>query len=169
VRGLHDDRDPQRLDLLPDRFGDLVRQPLLDLQAPREDLDEPRDLAEADHLPVREVGDVAAAEERQQVVLAQAVEVDVADDHHLVVVDGEQRVVEHRIDVGLIAAREEAHAPSRRASACRAALRATGPRRAPRASPDVFLHDRSLSAISYQLSAISSARTRTEEKLRADS
>ena len=58
-------------------------------------------------LPLRDVGDVAPAEERQQVVLAQAVEVDVLDDHHLVIIDGEQRVVEHGIDVGRVAAREE--------------------------------------------------------------
>ena len=58
-------------------------------------------------LPLRDVGDVALAEERQQVVLAQAVEVDVLDDHHLVIIDGEQRVVEHRIDVRRVSAREK--------------------------------------------------------------
>ena len=53
------------------------------------------------------VGDVALAEERQQVVLAQAVEVDVLHDHHLAVIDGEQRVVEDFVDVHAVAAREE--------------------------------------------------------------
>ena len=47
---------------------------------------------------------MALAEERQQVVLAQAVEVDVLDDHHLVIIDGEQRVVEHLVDVGAVPA-----------------------------------------------------------------
>ena len=59
------------------------------------------------HPPLRNVGDVAAAEERQQMMLAQAVEVDVLDDHHLVIIDGEQGVVEDRIDVRRIPAREE--------------------------------------------------------------
>ena len=65
----------------------LMREPLLHLQPPREDVDQPRDLAEADHLLLRDVGDVALAEERQQVVLAEAVEVDVLDDHHLAVIN----------------------------------------------------------------------------------
>ena len=50
---------------------------------------------------------MALAEERQQVVLAQAVEIDVLHDHHLAVVDGEQGVVEHFVDVHAVAAREE--------------------------------------------------------------
>ena len=54
-----------------------------------------------------DVGDVALAEERQQVVLAQAVEVDVLDDHHLAVIDGEQGVVEDLVDVHVVAARQE--------------------------------------------------------------
>src|SRR4029077_10486341 len=43
----------------------------------------------------------------QQVVLAQAVEVDVLDDDHLVVVDGEQGIVEHGVDVRVVPARQE--------------------------------------------------------------
>jgi hypothetical protein len=38
---------------------------------------------------------VALPEERQQVMLAEAVEVDVFDYHHLVIINGEQCVVEH--------------------------------------------------------------------------
>ena len=91
----HDDGDAERGDLFADGVGDLVRQPLLHLQAPAEDVDEPRNLAQADHLGARNVGDVALAEKRQQVVLAETVEVDVLDDDHLAVVDCEQRVVEH--------------------------------------------------------------------------
>ena len=67
--------------------GDLMREPLLHLQPSREDIDQPRNLAEADHPLLRDVGDVALAEERQQVMLAQAVEVDVLDDHHLAVIN----------------------------------------------------------------------------------
>ena len=101
-----DDGDAERLDLLADGLGDLVRHALLDLEPPGEDLDQPRDLAEADHLALRDIGDVAAAEKRQQVMLAETVEVDVLDDHHLVIIHREQGVVEHGVDVGGIAARQ---------------------------------------------------------------
>jgi tetratricopeptide (TPR) repeat protein len=57
---------------------------------------------------LRDVGDVALAEERQQVVLAEAVEVDVLDDHHLVIIDGEQRAVETASMSASVAARQEA-------------------------------------------------------------
>ena len=82
-------------------------QPLLHLQPAAEDVDEPRNLAEADHLVARNVGDVALAEKRQQMMLAQAVEIDVLDDHHLAVVDREQRPVQDLIDVGAVAAGEK--------------------------------------------------------------
>ena len=72
-----------------------------------EHVHEPRNLAQADHARAGDVGDVALAEERQQVVLAQAVEVDVLHDHHLAVVDGEQRIVEHGVDVRVVSARQE--------------------------------------------------------------
>ena len=109
VRRLGHDRDAQGLDLVEQRAGDLIRQPLLHLQAARIDVDQPGDLAEAHDLPIRNVRDVALAEKRQQMVLAEAVEVDVLDDHHLVIIDGEQGVVEHRVHVGTVAARQKAH------------------------------------------------------------
>ena len=40
-------------------------------------------------------------------VLAQAVEVDVLDDDHLAVIDGEQRAVEDVVDVRVVAAGQE--------------------------------------------------------------
>ena len=89
------------------RLGDLVGQALLNLQAAREDVDQPRDLAQAEHPALRDVGDVALAEERQQVMLAETVEVDVPDDHHLVIIDAEQRVVQRGVDIGRVAARQE--------------------------------------------------------------
>ena len=57
--------------------------------------------------PFGNVGDVALAEERQQVVLAQTVEVDVAHDHHLAIIDAEERAVQHGIDIRPVAAREK--------------------------------------------------------------
>ena len=84
---------PRGLDRLLDRLRDLHGQPLLHLQPAREHVHEARDLGEADHLALRDVGHVGLAEEGQQVVLAQAEDVDVLDDHHLVVGDGEERLV----------------------------------------------------------------------------
>ena len=57
--------------------------------------------------PFGNVGDVALAEERQQVMLAETVEVDVAHDHHLAIIDAEQRAVQHFVDVGVVSAREK--------------------------------------------------------------
>ena len=82
---------------------------LLHLQAPAEHLDQARDLGEPHHLAVRQVGDVRAPEERQHVVLAEAVEVDVLHDHHLVVADVEERVVEDLPGILRVAGAEEAH------------------------------------------------------------
>ena len=126
VGGFHHHRHAERRDLLADRVGNLVRQALLNLQPAAEHVDEPRDLAEPDHLAARNVGDVALAEERQQMVLAQAVEVDVLDDHHLAIIDREQRVVQDFVDVGLVSAGQEPERlldPLRRVDA---ALRASG-------------------------------------------
>ena len=52
---------------------------------------------------VRDVPDVALAEKREQVMFAQAIHVDVPDNDHLVVLNGEQRSVEHVLNVFMIA------------------------------------------------------------------
>jgi hypothetical protein len=70
---------------------DLLRQALLDLQAAGIRLDHARDLGQADDPSARDIRDRRRAEERQEVVLAQRVERDVLDDHHLAVVDIEDR------------------------------------------------------------------------------
>ena len=50
---------------------------------------------------------MALAEERQHVMLAEAVEIDVLHDDHFAIVHREQRIVEDRIDIGVVAAGEE--------------------------------------------------------------
>src|SRR4029434_7855648 len=80
---------------------------LLHLQAPGKDIHQPRDLAEANHMTLGNVGDMTLAEERQQMMLAEAVEIDVLHDDHLAVVDREEGVVEDVVDVGVVAARQE--------------------------------------------------------------
>src|SRR5690606_22859460 len=96
-------RGPQRV---PHRLRDLVRHPLLHLQPTSEDLDDPRQLREADDLAVRDVGDVDLAEEREQVVLAQRVHLDVLHEHHVVVVLVEDRVADHLLHRDPVAARQ---------------------------------------------------------------
>src|SRR6185503_350690 len=66
------------------------------------------ELRQPQDLPIRDVRDVRLAEERQQVVLAERVEVDVPHQHHLVVVVlGEDRAVQDLVDVLLVARGEE--------------------------------------------------------------
>ena len=107
MRRLDHDPDTKRVQNGRHSFCNLIGEPLLDLQSTAEDLDQPRDLAEADHLITGQIGHVTFPEEGQQMMLAQAVEVDVLDDHHLAVVDGEQRVVDHGVDVRIISARQK--------------------------------------------------------------
>ena len=73
-----------RVDRIHDCLRDLLGQPLLQLQPARVHVDQTRELADAEDRAARDVADVAAAEERQHVVLAQAVELDVLHDHHAV-------------------------------------------------------------------------------------
>ena len=48
----HDHRHAERLDLFGDGVRDLVGHPFLQLQPARENVDQARDLAEPDHLPL---------------------------------------------------------------------------------------------------------------------
>src|ERR1700730_1456768 len=88
---LNDYTDTPGRESVVQRLRDLCGHALLKLQPVCESPDEARDLAQPDHLSLGQIPDMAAAEERQHVVLAQAVERNVLDEHHLVVV-----LVEHR-------------------------------------------------------------------------
>ena len=88
---------------LLEEFGDLLGQPLLDLEPPGVHLDDARDLREPDDPAARDVRDRRRAEERQQVVLAQRVERDVLDDDHLAVADVEDRVVDEPLGIDVVA------------------------------------------------------------------
>jgi hypothetical protein len=61
-------------------------------------------LLQSDHLVFRQIGYMHLSEKRQHVMLAEAEKFDVLHDHHLVVRNGVQRVVDDLMDVGLIAA-----------------------------------------------------------------
>jgi hypothetical protein len=95
VAALHHDAHPFGLGLVQHGLGHLLGQPLLDLQAAREAVHDARDLADAEHLVFGDVAHVAAPVERQQMVLAEAVDLDVAHDDHVVEVRLEHRAVEH--------------------------------------------------------------------------
>ena len=71
--------------MLPDRVGDLRGQPLLHLEAAGEAVKHPRELADPDHLVVRQVGDRRLADDRRHVVLAVRLERDVLQQHDLVI------------------------------------------------------------------------------------
>jgi len=84
----------------------LLRHPLLHLQATGEHLHDARDLAQADDLALGNVGHVHLPQEGQQVMLAQAVEVNVAHDDHLIVLDIEDGVVDEPHGVHVVAGGE---------------------------------------------------------------
>jgi hypothetical protein len=107
MRGFHHDGDAERPNFFPNRFRDLIGEAFLHLQAAGEDVDQARNLAQADYTPLRNIGDVTLPEKRQQMMLAKTVEVDVFDDHHLVIIDAEERIVEDGVDICGIAARQE--------------------------------------------------------------
>ena len=88
VRRLGDHRDAMRLEHGIETRRDLGGHLLLDLQPPRIDVDQPRQLGNSDHAVARQIADVHAADDRRHVVLAMRLETDVAQHHHLVVAAG---------------------------------------------------------------------------------
>src|SRR6185312_14139747 len=85
MRRLDDDGDALGLQHLAQGVGDLRRHLLLDLQALRIDLDEPRQLRDADDAAVRQIGDMRLADDRRDMVLAMRFEADVLQYDHLVI------------------------------------------------------------------------------------
>ena len=96
VLGLDHHGDAARLQDLVDRGRDLRGQVLLRLQAPRVDVDQPRDLGQADDAPDRHIGDMRLAGERHHVMLAMRIERNIAHQHEVVVAAGfREGAVEH--------------------------------------------------------------------------
>ena len=81
--GLEHDADAARVQFLLHVIGDLFGEPLLHLEVPGEQLDHARELGQADQPVAWHVADMGNAAERQQMVLAQRVERDVAHEHEL--------------------------------------------------------------------------------------
>ena len=88
VRRLDDDGDPERLQFDVDGVGDLHRQFLLNLQPPREGFDDADEFRDADDAGVGQICDVRLADNGREMMFAMAGEVDVAQQHHLVVAFG---------------------------------------------------------------------------------
>ena len=91
VHRLHDDGHAQGMQRLLDAVTDLDGQALLHLQPAGKGFDDARDLAQPGDFPVRDVGDVALSDEREHVVLAHRIKLDVLDQDHLPVF-----FIEHR-------------------------------------------------------------------------
>ena len=68
-----------------DSGDDVVGQGLLVLQAAGEDFNHSGQLGDADHLFTGQIGDRGLAQERREVVLAVALDLDVAQDDHVVI------------------------------------------------------------------------------------
>ena len=108
VAGLADNADAFGVQNSLNRLGDLLRQPLLHLQPAGKHVDDPGNLTQADYLVLGQVGHVHLAVEGQQMVFAHAEELDVLDDHHLVVLNGEQRPVDDFVQIHGVAAGQKA-------------------------------------------------------------
>src|SRR5689334_18901915 len=96
--GLDHDRHAYRMERLHEGVGDLGGELFLDLEAARENIDNARDLGEANHFPIRDIGDVGAADEREKMMLAHRVELDVFHHHNLARVGVKDGAVDHVLD-----------------------------------------------------------------------
>lgn len=105
VASLHDDGDTTRADSLHDRKGDLLREAFLDLKAAGEGLGNTGELAESENKLVRDVADRDLAGERNKMVLAEREDVDITDNDHLLVVLGEDGVVDNVHETLLVSLR----------------------------------------------------------------
>ena len=93
--GLHDHRHPLGTEVVHEQVGDLFGHPFLYLRAMRQGLHNAGQLAQAEDSAVGQVADVSVAHEWKKVMLADAVEGDVADEHDLVVFFGERLAKMH--------------------------------------------------------------------------
>src|SRR4029453_17894198 len=91
---------------LHERICDLLGEPLLNLESPSEQIDDAWDLGQPDDVAARKVADVYAAVERQQMVLAERIELNVAHDHWAFALGREHAVADCGLEAGRVAADE---------------------------------------------------------------
>lgn len=106
VLGFDDDADTLGLQDGFQCIADFLPHPFLDLEPSSEHIDDPRDFAEADDVLMRDVPHMDLAEEGEQVMLAEAEEFDIFDDHHTLRVDGVQSLVYDGLQILLVARSE---------------------------------------------------------------
>src|SRR6266446_3305332 len=104
MAGFDNHANTLRSDFFLDGLGNLTGHALLNLQTARKHVDHACNLAESQHTLLRQIGDMGFAEERQEVVFAEAEEFDVFNDDHLVVGHAERRAVQYMIDVQVVTA-----------------------------------------------------------------
>src|SRR5215472_12772406 len=109
MAGLDDYADALRFNHFLNCLGNLSGEAFLDLQAARKEFDETRNFAQSDNPSVWNIGYMHLAEKRQHMVLAQAEHLDVFDDDHLVVADGEKSALEQPFGIFVVALSEELH------------------------------------------------------------
>ena len=90
-------RAAQRVQRFLDRTRDFFRETFLHLEPPRVHVDEARKLGQADDPSVRDVRHVHLTKERKHVVLAQTIELDISNEHHVFMRLFEDRVAD---DIG---------------------------------------------------------------------
>src|ERR1700694_4516588 len=111
MRGLDDHADALWLQRGLQRVADLGGEALLHLETAGEHVDTARNLAQAEDAPVGDIGDVCLAEERQEMMLAEAVHLDVSHHHHLRVRLFEDRAVDESLEAETVAAQKVSEAP----------------------------------------------------------
>src|ERR1700674_2632484 len=104
MAGFDNHADTLRGDFFLEGLRDLAGHALLNLQAARKHVDYACDLAEPQNTLIRQIGHVGFAKERQQVVFAEAEELDVLHNDHFVVGHAEGRTVQYMIQVLVVAA-----------------------------------------------------------------
>src|SRR2546425_688953 len=107
VLRLNDYGHAARMNFFINRICNLSSQPLLHLKASGIHVHQPRYLAQADDTAIWNVPYMAFSEERKQMMLAQAEELDVSNDNHFVISDIEQSLVQQIIRVHPVTAGEK--------------------------------------------------------------
>ena len=107
VLRLYDDANSLGAGLRHNSLRDLLGHALLYLEPARVHVDYARKLRDAEYLALRNVADRALAVERKHMVLAERIELDVLQYHHVVRAGGEARPVHYLGDVLPVAPRKE--------------------------------------------------------------
>src|ERR1700737_1646981 len=88
-------------------FSDFLRQALLNLEPPGEHVHDTWNFAQPNNLVLGQISHVHGPEERKQVMLAHAVELNVSHHDHFIDLLGEESAVDNALDIHLIAAGKE--------------------------------------------------------------